>query len=94
MKLEILFRLIFFIGILTVIFQRYHLLIVLLRLERVTLIIVLILIFYLKERNDVYLYIMILTFGAIEASLGLSLLVFIARKIGRDLISRLTLSKC
>lgn len=96
MSLEVLLMLIFFFSIFTVVYQRRHLLIVLLRLESVILI--LILIVFLKFRDgrfrDNFLFIIILSFGAIEARLGLALLVSIARKAGRDLVRALTLRKC
>ncbi len=43
---------------------------------------------------DSYLFIIILAYGAMEARLGLALLVSLARKSGRDIVSSLTLRKC
>lgn len=96
MNLIILFIIIFIRAILTVIYQRRHLLIVLLRLERVTLILVFILLGYIvgSPYIDSYLFIVVLAYGAIEAGLGLALLVSISRKAGNDLVSCLTLRKC
>lgn len=90
------FIIMFFRSIFSVVSQRHHLLIVLLCLERVTLTSILILITKLGSLALIenYLFIVILAFGAIEASLGLRLLVVISRKRGNDLISSLTLRKC
>lgn len=96
MNLSILIFFIFICAIFTVIYQRRHLLIVLLSLERVTLILIITLLRQIGVLvfSNRYLFIVILAYGAIEARLGLALLVSISRKAGRDLVVRLTLSKC
>jgi len=96
MNLEFLFLIMFLSSIFTVVYQRRHLLIVLLRLEGVTLMLIMVFLNRVGDPSymDSYLFIIILAFGAMEASLGLALLVSIARKSGRDIVSSLTLRKC
>nr|ABW76496.1 NADH dehydrogenase subunit 4L [Eclysippe vanelli] len=96
MSLNGLFTIMFLMTIFTVVYQRQHLLMVLLGLEGVMLMMILILLNQVSNPayTDSFLFIIILSFGAIEASLGLALLVSIARKSGSDLVSNLTLSKC
>ena len=43
---------------------------------------------------DIYYCLVVLTFGACEASVALAILVLITRSYGRDIVSSLSLSKC
>ena len=96
MNLHVLFLALFLSRLLTVVLQRRHLLLVLLRLERAILILVLVLMttFARQAVNDVYLFIIVLSFGAMEARLGLALLVAMSRKSGSDLVSSMIIRKC
>jgi len=82
--------------ILTLLIQRTHFLISLLCLEGIILRTVLFIpiIIYSISLILPTIRIIILTFGACEASLGLSLLVKISRSYGSDIISSLSTNKC
>lgn len=92
----LLFLLSIIIIIYTLIIQRKHLLISLLCLEGLILTLTPFIVFTMGNfpQNNTYLFIILLTFGACEASLGLSLLVSITRMFGNDLINLLTRNKC
>ncbi len=79
-----------------IISKRDHFLIILLMLEALVLILVRILILNSihRSRNRPFLIIFILTIGATEASIGLSLLVMLTRLSGRDKASNLLTLKC
>ncbi len=96
MNLRVLYLIIFLRAVFTVVYQRRRIIIILLGLEGVTLIVILVFLRAVRAPNfiDRYLFVIILSYGVIEASLGLSLLVVIARKAGRDLVISLTLRKC
>ena len=89
---RIIITIIRFIGLFTFIIQRHHLLIALLSLEGVILSIVLFLILNFSS-VDSFICIIILTFGACEARLGLACLVLLIRRIGSDQLSILTIVK-
>jgi len=76
-----------------VILQRIHLLIALLALEAIILRLVFILI-VLTDTRWVIFVIVILTFGACEASLGLACITAIRRSYGNDRLNSLSLNKC
>lgn len=82
--------------IIALVFQRDHLLIRLLILERIILTLAFLLIILSGNFNneETFIAIILLTFGACEARLGLALLVSIIRNYGTDLIYALTISKC
>ena len=80
-------------AIITVIFQRKHLLIALLAFEGIILGLIRLYIF-ISPNSDMFIAIILLTIGACEASLGLACLVNITRSYGNDHISSITLSKC
>nr|ACR00056.1 NADH dehydrogenase subunit 4L [Auchenoplax crinita] len=96
MNVEVLLMVMFFSTIFTVVYQRRHLLMVLLSLESVMLVLILFFLWQLSKPcyTDSFVFIIILTLGAIEASLGLSLLVTMTRKAGSDLAAIMTGSKC
>ena len=81
---------------LTFFVQRRHLLSLLLTLEALALIIVISIgVFYgLTTQANTFLILIILTFNAIEASLGLALLVAFSRTHGSDNIISLSPLKC
>lgn len=82
--------------ILIISFQRSHFLIILLRLEAITLLSTA----YVAlnrtavSNNSPFLIIFLLTIGATEAGIGLALLVTITRHTGNDLVTSLTSLKC
>ncbi len=82
--------------ILALLIQRSHFLISLLCLEGIMLRTVLFipLLIYSVSLMLPTIRIIILTFGACEASLGLSLLVKISRSYGSDMISSISINKC
>lgn len=85
-----------FIAILNLISNQSHFLITLLSLEGLTLRLVLFVPISLSSINapNAAIRVLILTFGACEASLGLSLLVLISRSFGTDMLKSLTINKC
>lgn len=86
----------FFSSSISLLIQRKHLLISLLSLEAIILSLACLIIFSIGRITqwDPFLFIIILTFGACEARLGLSLLVVTTRSIGSDIVNSLTSSKC
>lgn len=86
----------FFATSIAFIYQNEHLLISLLCLEGIILTLVLLLpiSLYVTQIIIPTIRIVILTFGACEARLGLRLIVFISRSYGSDIIKSITLNKC
>lgn len=84
------------LAILVLLIQYNHLLITLLALEGIMLSLVLYvpIIIIFSRVPLAFLSLIILTLGACEAALGLSLLVLIARSYGNDLIKSLSINKC
>lgn len=75
--------------------ERGHLLMVLLLLEGVILGFFSFLLFRLGYRmSNFYLCLVLISFGACEASVGLSLLVSLIRSHGNDFVSTLTIYEC
>nr|YP_010146834.1 NADH dehydrogenase subunit 4L [Yininemertes pratensis]QQP01063.1 NADH dehydrogenase subunit 4L [Yininemertes pratensis] len=75
--------------------ERGHLLMVLLLLEAVMLGLFLFLLFGLGESvSNLYLCLVLISFGACEAAVGLSLLVSLVRTHGNDFVSTLTIYEC
>jgi NADH:ubiquinone oxidoreductase subunit K len=83
-------------AILTLSIQRKHFLIALLSLEAITLITVGLIITLTGNPSelDSTLFIIVVSFAAVEARIGLSILVAISRKAGSELIQTLTARKC
>jgi len=79
-------------SLLTFIIQRHHLLICLLALEGVILTLSLLLVLQVSE-CEVFFILVVVSFGACEARLGLACLVQIIRSYGNDRIKILTSSK-
>lgn len=86
----------FYALIFTFLIQRHHFLISLFSLEGIILILVAMIPLSLSISNipAITVSIIILTFGACEASLGLRLIVIISRYYGRDILKSLTTNKC
>nr|AVW86224.1 NADH dehydrogenase subunit 4L [Euthalenessa festiva] len=84
------------VAILTMIIQRSHILMSLLALEAMILSLALASILLSSSVNpmEMFLALILLTFGACEASLGLACIVALARATGNDQISSSSLSKC
>lgn len=86
----------FYVTTLAIMSQRSHLLISLLCLEGIILRLVLLIpsIIYARNITLPSLSIILLTFGACEARLGLRIIVLISRSYGSDIIKSLTINKC
>nr|YP_009409394.1 NADH dehydrogenase subunit 4L [Hediste diadroma]APU51326.1 NADH dehydrogenase subunit 4L [Hediste diadroma] len=76
-----------------VMLQRIHLLMALLALEAMILSLVFMLI-VLTDTSWLMFVIVILTFGACEASLGLACMTAMSRSYGNDRLNSLSLNKC
>nr|QXF29940.1 NADH dehydrogenase subunit 4L [Chloeia pocicola] len=74
--------------------QQKHLLMALLSLEAIILSLTLFTILITFYNNEQFFSLIILTFGACEASLGLALLVLMLRSTGSDMVNTLTINKC
>jgi NADH:ubiquinone oxidoreductase subunit K len=96
MSFQIIFATILFSAIATLISQRKHFLIALLSLEAITLISVGLIVTTMGTpvELDTTLFIIVVSFAAVEARIGLSILVSISRKTGTELIQSLTIRKC
>jgi len=81
-----------FMCLFSMVIQRYHFLIRLLALEGIVLTLTLIRMVYYSV--ELYSIIIILTFGACEASLGLGIMVKISRSFGNDLFNSINIRKC
>lgn len=94
MRLSItyLIPLITFRALSTLVIQRRHLLIALLALEGVILTLTILII--IQSPQELFFALVILTFGACEARLGLACLVAITRSYGNDLFNSIIISKC
>lgn len=87
-----LIYLIFLIGIFRLAINRFHLLIILLRLELIIITLYFLLIIYLNLFNmELYFRIFFLVFRVCEGVLGLSILVLIIRFNGNDYFQALNL---
>lgn len=76
-----------------IIIQRRHLLIILLALEAIILAIIIILT-TVTNTNWIIFAIIILTFGACEAGLGLACITAMSRSYGNDRLNSLSINKC
>jgi NADH:ubiquinone oxidoreductase subunit K len=96
MSFQTIFAIIASAAVLTLISQRKHFLMALLSLEAITLITVGLLITTTGTpvEIDATLFIIVVSFAAVEARIGLSILVSISRKTGAELIQNLTARKC
>nr|QWT29501.1 NADH dehydrogenase subunit 4L [Erpobdella sp. JP-2021] len=84
------------ITIMNLLLHHKSLLLTLLSLEAITLgsLMLLMNTMMLMNSNSPIISILMLTIGACEASLGLTLLVLMSRQYGNDLVMSLSLSKC
>lgn len=84
------------VAIFNLLINQSHFLISLLSLEGITLTLVLFvpLIISLVRAANTSTSVLLLTFGACEASLGLRLIVLISRSYGTDILRSLTINKC
>nr|YP_011032075.1 NADH dehydrogenase subunit 4L [Carinata recurvata]WRH31305.1 NADH dehydrogenase subunit 4L [Carinata recurvata] len=83
---------IFFFSVISMIFIRKHILLVLISLEFIVLLILLIsVIFCLKSEFSFYVYLLFMTLFVCEAVLGLSLLVNMIRCHGNDYLNSMFL---
>jgi len=96
LSITLLIQLSFFSTTIAFIYQNEHLLISLLCLEGIILTLVLFIPISMFSSQIIIpsIRIIILTFGACEASLGLSLIVFMSRSYGSDIIKSITINKC
>nr|YP_009192208.1 NADH dehydrogenase subunit 4L [Eurythoe complanata]ALO81720.1 NADH dehydrogenase subunit 4L [Eurythoe complanata] len=81
-------------GFLSLLLQRKHVLMALLSLEAIILSLTFLASAAFFNSLETFLAIVILSFGACEASLGLALLVLMLRATGSDMISTLSINKC
>nr|QGZ10006.1 NADH dehydrogenase subunit 4L [Eisenia nordenskioldi nordenskioldi] len=83
-------------AMLNLISNQSHFLMTLLSLEGITLSLVLYVPISMSAMNasNSSVSVMLLTFGACEASLGLSLMVLMSRSFGSDMLKSLTMNKC
>lgn len=94
LKWGIIFYL-FFIGIISFILRRKHLLSTLLRLEFIVLSLFFILLLYLNSYNyELYFTMIFLTFRVCEGALGVSLIVSIIRTHGNDFFNSFSILQC
>ena len=95
-QIILLLHLAFYAITFTYLIQRHHFLISLFSLEGIILILVAIIPLSLTVTNIpiATISIILLTFGACEARLGLSLIVIMSRYYGRDILKSLTTNKC
>lgn len=84
------------VAILNLISNQTHFLITLLSLEGITLRLVLFVPLTLSviSAPNTSVSVILLTFGACEARIGLSLIVLISRSFGTDILNSLTINKC
>nr|YP_009107129.1 NADH dehydrogenase subunit 4L [Tylorrhynchus heterochaetus] len=81
------------VTILYVVSQRQHLLMALLALEGMILMLIMLVVSTSGQEWPMFILI-ILCFGACEASLGLACMVIMARSYGNDHLSLLSINKC
>lgn len=95
-SLSIFIQMSFYATTIALLTQRSHFLISLLCLEGIMLSLVLFIpsLIYSLQISLPTIRIILLTFGACEASLGLRILVHISRSYGSDIIKSLTINKC
>nr|QSF20060.1 NADH dehydrogenase subunit 4L [Moricella rufonota] len=80
-----LFFILYFIGLMSLCFNRFHLLMLLLSLEFIVLTIYMLMIFYLMFfEMEMYFSILFLSFSVCEGVLGLSILINMVRMNGND----------
>nr|QGZ10071.1 NADH dehydrogenase subunit 4L [Eisenia balatonica] len=84
------------LGMLNLVSNQSHFLMTLLSLEGVTLSLVLFVPMSMSVMGapNASISVMLLTFGACEASIGLSLMVLMSRSFGTDMLKSLAMSKC
>lgn len=95
-SLSIFIQISFYGTIVALLAQRSHLLIALLCLEGIILRLVLYIpsLIYIIQLSIPSISIILLTFGACEARLGLRILVYMSRSYGSDIIKSLSINKC
>nr|BDQ44261.1 NADH dehydrogenase subunit 4L [Amynthas yambaruensis] len=84
------------LAMVNMLFNQTHFLMTLLSLESITLSLTLFVPLMLMNCNapNTAVTVILLTFGACEASLGLSLMVSMSRSYGNDMLKSLTSAKC
>jgi NADH-ubiquinone oxidoreductase chain 4L len=85
----------FFLGIISFVLMRKHLLSTLLSLEFIVLSLFFILLFFLNSQNfEIYFIIFFLVFRVCEGALGISLIVSIIRTHGNDYFNSFSILQC
>nr|YP_009250800.1 NADH dehydrogenase subunit 4L [Namalycastis abiuma]AMY15511.1 NADH dehydrogenase subunit 4L [Namalycastis abiuma] len=79
--------------ILCILIQRHHLLMALLAMEAMILTLVLLMLSS-HDAQWTFMIMIMLTFGACEAGLGLACMVSMARSYGNDHLTSLSINKC
>nr|BDQ44430.1 NADH dehydrogenase subunit 4L [Amynthas corticis] len=84
------------LAMVNMLFNQTHFLMALLSLESITLSLTLFVPLMLMNctASNTAMAVILLTFGACEASLGLSLMVSMSRSYGNDMLKSLTSAKC
>nr|AMO26965.1 NADH dehydrogenase subunit 4L [Amynthas sp. 1 LZ-2016] len=84
------------LAMINMLFNQTHFLMTLLSLESITLSLTVFVPLMLMNCNtpNTAMTVILLTFGACEASLGLSLMVSMSRSYGNDMLKSLTSTKC
>lgn len=85
----------FFLGVISFVLIRKHLLSTLLSLEFIVLSLFFILLFYLSIQNfEIYFSMFFLVFSVCEGALGISLIVSIIRTHGNDYFNSFSILQC
>nr|YP_010148417.1 NADH dehydrogenase subunit 4L [Analcellicampa danfengensis]QQV69256.1 NADH dehydrogenase subunit 4L [Analcellicampa danfengensis] len=80
-----LFFILYFMGLMSLCFNRFHLLMLLLSLEFIVLVLYMLIIFYLNlYEKELFFSMMFLSFSVCEGVLGLSILISMVRMNGND----------
>lgn len=85
----------FFVGVISFVLMRKHLLSTLLSLEFIVLSLFFMLLFFLNTQNyEIYFRIFFLVFSVCEGALGISLMVSIIRTHGNDYFNSFSVLQC
>jgi NADH-ubiquinone oxidoreductase chain 4L len=95
-SLNIIIQISFYATVIALLSQRHHFLISLLCLEGIILSLVIFIpsLLYISNIPLPTISIILLTFGACEARLGLRIIVYMSRSYGSDILNSITINKC
>lgn len=89
----ILVILLYFVGVISLILNRFHLIIILLRIEFMYISMIILLLFFFCLTNIIRIFVFLIRIVC-EASIGLRLLVMFNFFYGNEMINSLNLIKC